>query len=617
MRLHIKKSILTEIYSGMARLISRSSLGVQIQSTPGSIRACGSDQRNYLIYENEAPENVEGEGTVVVPAEDLKEILTTQGQDTKISFSTDEKGVATAEWESNGLKRSHSFQSHFDSAEPKTPGDSAFKPFDSGRFQAEYLMCAQCTSTERARFDLDCIALDGDTGKMMATDGRQFYQASGMDLPWAGTCYLPVNERFPEKILFSGSDLLVAKTKDSLAFRTGPWTYVAHLKEASFPPVENLNPDIGDTQLLLLVSDEDAERLEDLLPQLPGDQTVCRQVWLEASAELAVRSIVENHGGKSEGSFRLVSSHWIGGPSQVIFNREYLLRGLNHGHRTFRFLKDHGPILSESEHRSFLFLPVTLKEEEPETGAEKKEGTKPTPKPSKAEVRKMRRDWLEREAIWLSTEMACQLGRVNSTAGIAVLDRMKSQIETALDNLNQVEDKRRARDRLSLVELLPPGFHMEWEDIGRFERADGTAAWLVRSDDGFFSIREDATVNITIEDVSGIIEPLLASLWKPSLLALYYNGERWWVPMRHEIERRGKTAKRRLVFGEPQPAIGKHLEWEIRLLTSLLEKYAESLPEPAKERAAHRLETVQQWMKLPRPETLDLLPLCFTLPASA
>ena len=617
MRLNIKKSILTEIYSGMARLISRSFLGVQIQSTPGSIRACGSDQRNYLIYENEAPENAEGEGTVVVLADDLKEILTTQGQDTTISISADDKGLATAEWESNGLKRSHSFQSHFDSAEPKATGDGAYKPLDSERFQAEYLMCAQCTSTERTRFDLDCIALDGDNGKMMATDGRQFYQATGMEFPWTGTCYLPVNERFPEKILFSGSDLHVAKTKDSLAFRTGPWTYVAHLKEASFPPVEKLDPDIGDTELLLLVSEEDAERLEDLLPQLPGDQTVCRQVWLEANAELAVRSTVENHSGKSEGSFKLLSSHWLGGPSELCFNREYLLRGLTNGHRTFRFLKDNGPILSESEHGSYLFLPVTLKEEEPETGAEKKEGTKPGKSSSKAEVRKMRRDWLEREAVWLSTEMAVQFGRINSTAGIPVLDRMKAQIETVLENLNQVEDKRRARDWLSLVELLPPGFHMEWENIGWFERADGTTAWLVRSEDGFFSIREGKTVNLTIEDVSSIIEPLLAGLWKPCLLALYYNGQRWWVPVRHEIERKGKTAKRRLLFGEAQPAVGKHLEWEIRLLSNLLEKHGDTLPERATERAAHRLETLQRWMKLPRPETLDLLPLCFTLPASA
>ena len=421
MRLKIKKSILTEIYSGMARLISRSSLGVQIQSTPGRIRACGIDRRNNLVYENEVPENTDGEGTVVVPADHLKEILTSQGQDITISICTEENGMATAEWESNGLKRTHSFQSPFETAVADPPAERAFKPLDSKRFHAEYLMCAQCTSTERTRFDLDCIALDGDNGKMMATDGRQFYQALGIDLPWTGTFYLPVNERFPEKILFSGKDLHVAKTKDSLAFRTGPWTYISHVKDASFPPVENLDPDIGDTELLLLISEEDAERLQELLPQLPGDQIVCRQVWLEANTELTVRSTVENHSGKSEGSFKLVSSQWIGGPSQVIFNRAYLLRGLNHGHRTFRFLTDHGPILSESEHRSYLFLPVTLTEEEPENGAEKKEGAKPIPKPSKAEVRKRRKNWLEREAMWLSTEMAVQLGRSTQPPGLLSL----------------------------------------------------------------------------------------------------------------------------------------------------------------------------------------------------
>ena len=63
MRLKIRRSTMIEIYSGMARLISRSTQGVQIRSTPGRIRACGTDHCNHLIYENEVPENTEGEGT--------------------------------------------------------------------------------------------------------------------------------------------------------------------------------------------------------------------------------------------------------------------------------------------------------------------------------------------------------------------------------------------------------------------------------------------------------------------------------------------------------------------------------------------------------------------------
>ena len=328
MRLEIRRSTMIEIYSGMARLVSRSTQGMQIESTPGYIHARGTDHSNHLIYENEVPENTEGEGTIVLPPEDLKEILNTQSGDATISFSVDEQGVATSEWECHGLKRTHSFQSHSESSEPEVPQEQSFKSLDSGRFQAEYLLCAQCTSTERARYDMACIALDGENGRMMATDGRQFYQAMGICFPWTDTCYLPVTDRFPQQILFSESDLQVARTKDSpSAFRSDPWTYVAHLRDASFPPVEKLNPDIGDTELLLLISDEDAERLQQFLPQLPGNQAECRQVWLEANTGLTFRSTVTHQNGTSEGRFKLVSSHWIGGPCEICFNREYLLRG--------------------------------------------------------------------------------------------------------------------------------------------------------------------------------------------------------------------------------------------------------------------------------------------------
>ena len=611
MRLKIRRSTMIEIYSGMARLISRSTQGVQIRSTPGRIRACGTDHCNHLIYENEVPENIEGEGTIVLPPEDLKEILTTQGLDTTISFSVNEQGVATSEWECHGLKRTHLFRIHSESTEAEVPEEQSFKSLDSGRFQAEYLRCAQCTSTERARYDLVCIALDGENGRMMATDGRQFYQATGISFPWTDTCYLPVTEHFPEKVLFFGSDLRVARTKDSLAFRAGPWTHMAHLRDASFPPVEKLNPDIGDTELLLLISDEDAERLQQFLPQLPGNQAECRQVWLEADAGLTFRSTVTHQNGTSEGRFKLVSSHWIGGPSEICFNREYLLRGLSHGHRTFRFVKDNGPILAESEQCSYLFLPVTLKDEE----AEKGEETKKRKRTSPAAVRKARMTWLRREALWLATELAEDLGYITPPCTPSRFEQIRLQMKSVLERFADLTDKR--RKQLTLEELLPPEQTPHWEEIGDFSRADGTAVTMVRSEDGFFAIRSGKVIDLTASDVSGVIEPLLSHLWKPCCLALYYNGQRWWIDAEHTISRNGTKAYRRLLVGEPRPASREHLLWEIGLHQKLIAEYGELLPAASKERSERRLTKLEAWLNQSPPQTLDLLPLCFALPASA
>ena len=286
---------------------------------------------------------------------------------------------------------------------------------------------------------------------------------------------------FRNRILFSESDLQVARTKDSLAFRSDPWTYVAHLRDASFPPVEKLNPDIGDTELLLLISDEDAERLQQFLPQLPGNQAECRQVWLEANTGLTFRSTVTHQNGTSEGRFKLVSSHWIGGPSEICFNREYLLRGLSRGHRTFRFLKDKGPILAESEQCSYLFLPVTLKDEE----TEKKEDTTKRKKTSPVAVRKARMTWLQQEALWLASELAEDLGYITPARAPSRFEQIRLQMKSVLERFADLTDKR--RKQLTLEELLPPEQTPHWEEIGDFSRADGTAITMVRSEDGFFS----------------------------------------------------------------------------------------------------------------------------------
>ncbi|MCA9414226.1 MAG: hypothetical protein KC944_23645, partial [Candidatus Omnitrophica bacterium] len=399
MRLKIRKRVLAEFYSGASRLWTRNSPGARIDFYPGGIRATGTNYKEALVYETESPENEDNEGTIFVPPDSLKEIVSSYGDDALVEFEKEDEGRIRAEWEAKGLSSTRFFREGMDLPEIKIPDAKSFKSIDRERFRSEYSICATCTSQERSRFSLDCIALDGENGKMTATDGRQVYETSGVRFLWKDCCYLPVEEGFPEKMLFSSGDLEIAKSKKIVALRNGLWTYAVRLKETDFPPIDKVSLDLGDTELVLQVSEGDAERMMELLPHLPGKSKELSVVKLIAEERIVFQSESSDGDGEADGRFELLSSHWIGEKFEVRFNRLYFLRALEHGFRTFRFLPGNAPIIAETQSRRYLFMPLLVHEEEGAENAEvepevhRPRGNPPAPAPTPVQVRKRRNQW--------------------------------------------------------------------------------------------------------------------------------------------------------------------------------------------------------------------------------
>lgn len=622
MRIELQKRTLAEIYSGMAKVLSHSGHGARIESAPGKIRVVGTNHQETLVYETETPENKQGEGSLIIPSDHLKEIVSAFGADTIVAFSENGEGEVKAEWETKGLASSRTFRKEDEFPEIKIPGDKSFKLLDLDRFRKEYQICAECTTPERARFDLDCIALDGDANMMRATDGRQVYEAQGVDFPWKGECYLPTGKNFPEKLLLSSGTLEAAKTKEVLAFRNGPWTYLVQRKQANFAPLEELSLNIADTDLLLIVSEEDTEKLVELLPHLPGKERRSFAVKLVADEKITLHGESNGVEGEAEGRFALISSHWLGGPFEVSFNREYFLRALNQGFRIFRFHAEGGPVVSEDGKGKYIFMPMTIRDEPavPEQKDPESDETPETPKeekkPAPAEVRKRRTEWLKGEALWLASRYAYELGAMNLHPGSVRLETYKNHLQRIFDRLESLVEKRRKKDDLTLENLLPATQAMKWEELGLFMRRDGTGVELVRSKEGFFSLREEnGEANITLEDMATLFEPLLEAQWKPFTLALYFNGQCWWTEAEFLIERNQKTAKRSLLIGVSRPARKEHLEWELKLLGKLLS--TGDLAKRTCQETNARVDQISAWINSEEPETLDLLPICMAFAGAA
>jgi len=57
MRLNIRKGLLAEIYSGLAKLLSHSGHGALIESARGRVRAVGTNSGETPVFEVESPES--------------------------------------------------------------------------------------------------------------------------------------------------------------------------------------------------------------------------------------------------------------------------------------------------------------------------------------------------------------------------------------------------------------------------------------------------------------------------------------------------------------------------------------------------------------------------------
>ncbi len=631
MNLILQRSTLAEIYQGMAKILAKSPYGLQIISSPGHIEARVTLQQQTLIYKNYAPENDAGEGTLTLNSESLKSINAHRGGEGWITFTSQEDNLIDTDWQTGRLHSSLQFPNIDSFPEITLSEEAEFTPFNTERFRDYFNTCTQVISTEMARYRIDCICLDGDKNQMLATDGRQIFIGNGIAFPWQGKCLLPVGPTLPDRVLFNGATLSVAKSANELLFRNGPWTYQIQTPEPNFPDPQAILPHHGDTDLLIQLHEEDAKRIEELLPLMPGGESPTRYVTLDAAEELLLHA--EHHG--AEATLPLKSTLWMGDPIHVSFNRDYLLRAIRLGHRELRFQAGTKPVLTRSKDTLYLFMPVTIREEEEISGNEpgcdnSDEETPDEDEESDAQDEETsdeleddpdpwpkRAAWLEREFTWRMIDDAVDLGVMDPSESESECEDRLKEIQQLQKDLHQARKEAHTCTSDQRLPLQPPACKMKWSSVGQFSTTDGHRLELLRSKDGFFSVKNRETINITREHISSLLGPLLVNQWTPFTLALYYNGHTWWVDGEHILERKGKTAKRHLTLTEYRPAHPKHLHWEMEILSHFLNTHEERLPVSVRLKAQARLDQFDSWAHSESPQTLDLLSLCLQFAKTA
>ena len=146
------------------------------------------------------------------------------------------------------------------------------------------------TADDATRYALDCLLLQGDTGQVVATDGRQILVQGGFTLPWAGDVLVRRTRLFASRVW--PRDDAAAAGKNRHACRAPDRHLDGFLTiqaDARFPRIDGVLPDDSAVTTRLQLDPKDVVFLTTALDRLPGDAEHNAPLTLDCNGSIAVR----------------------------------------------------------------------------------------------------------------------------------------------------------------------------------------------------------------------------------------------------------------------------------------------------------------------------------------
>ena len=180
----------------------------------------------------------------------------------------------------------------YDAAEPVDAGEFPRLPKQLAENPPEILTAlrdaSETTDPESARYALGCVQLQGASGRLVATDGRQLLVETGFQLPWDEDVLVPKSRIFGCRELSQDEPVRIGKTDKWLAVSTGPWKiFLALNQEGRFPDADHHIRPAESAVARFEVCPADAEFLAKSLPRLPGDDEYNLPVTVDLNGQAA------------------------------------------------------------------------------------------------------------------------------------------------------------------------------------------------------------------------------------------------------------------------------------------------------------------------------------------
>jgi hypothetical protein len=211
----------------------------------------------------------------------------------------------------------------------------------------------ESADAEAVRYAVNCIQLRA-TGRINATDGRQLLVQSGFVFPWTEDLLIPRSKVFTSPELAGDQPILVGKSGDWVALRTGPWTvWLAINTDGRFPDMERHIPLPADAKTRCQFSPADAEFLVQAIPRLPCDEEFNLPITVDLNGQIAIRAKAADQPKVTE--VVLTSSTCSGEPIRLNMNRKFLARAARLGFRELLVYGDKVPVLCQDASRQFVW----------------------------------------------------------------------------------------------------------------------------------------------------------------------------------------------------------------------------------------------------------------------
>jgi len=265
-------------------------------------------------------------------------------------------GNVVAQWTDGSVPQLVQF------GQPEPPDEFPAMPTDMVDSPSELLraLADACTVTdpEPTRYALSCVQLDGDKGRIAASDGHQIFAQTGFAFPWDGALLLPASKVFGCPHLPADEQVSIGRTEEWLTVRAGPWTFHFRLNvDGRFPRVDDCLPSDASATATLEVADSDAAFLLSNIKRLPKSDDFNEPVTLDLNGEVVVRAQGEDQQPATE--LALVNSIRSGNVIRMNTNRSLFARALALGFRQVRFIAPDQPAFCREGNRAYVWAPLS------------------------------------------------------------------------------------------------------------------------------------------------------------------------------------------------------------------------------------------------------------------
>jgi hypothetical protein len=226
---------------------------------------------------------------------------------------------------------------------------------------------------------IDQVLLQGKTGRLVGTDGRQLLAWGGFQFPWADDVLVPRLGGWASRELPRQAETRLGRDPEHVLVRLGPWDFALRGESADrFPRFEQVVPSARAAATRLRLGPESIDLLRRELPRLPGASERPAPIALVLGPEPVVEVSSEGQGEPIQ--LKLTDSQVRGRPCRVGTDRRSLLRALALGFTEVEVSKPRSPLCCRDLERVYVWMPLERPKSSPPAPSQIEESA-PMPEP--------------------------------------------------------------------------------------------------------------------------------------------------------------------------------------------------------------------------------------------